>query len=155
MLITESPGSDLLAGHVGDGFHRRVGPGDLQGAAALEYLADIHQICTFSPRRQHLGYPGQTELRLTGGHHLLGHNVDRAFKNGHVKALLRIKALIDGGKIAGELRLGHPLELQLDLRHFGATLVCRRHLLAGIRCRCCRHAGSQNKDQEHASGQQK
>ena len=57
---------------------------------------------------------------------------DRAFKDCQVQALLFVEALVDGGKVAGELGLRHPLELQANRSEFGASVISHGLFGAGI-----------------------
>ena len=85
-----------------------------QGSTALEDLSDVHQVSALFARGQHLGHPGEPELSLTGGNHLLRHYINRAFQYGDIQAEFFIEALSLGRIITGELRLSHPLQLEAN-----------------------------------------
>ena len=63
---------------------------------------------------ERLRHPRDGEVGVAVGEHLLRHDVDRALEDLDVEALLLVEALLDGRVVAGELRLRHPLQLQLD-----------------------------------------
>ena len=61
-----------------------------------------------------LRHPGDREVDVAVGELRLRHDLDAAFEDLDVDALILVEALIDGGEVAGELRLDEPLQLQLD-----------------------------------------
>ena len=66
--------------------------------------------CSRADRR--LGSQSMPELRAAARHHLLGHDVRPAGADRDVQVLGLVEALALGRVVAGELGLGHPLELE-------------------------------------------
>ena len=114
MLVAKAPGADAHASEIINRLDAGIHKADLECAAALEDLGDIDQVDALLVGFEHLGHPGQAELRAARRHHLLRHNLDRAFQDGHIQAFVVVETEIDGGEITRELGLRHPLELHLD-----------------------------------------
>src|SRR5688572_1671960 len=118
MLIAKAPGTNSLAFHIGNSGYRRISPGNLEGATALEDLSNVDQISPLFTRGQHLWHPGNPELSLAGGNDLLRHNIHCAFQNSNIQAELFIETLGLGRIVAGKLRLSDPLELETNRGQF-------------------------------------
>jgi hypothetical protein len=114
-LVAEAPVADLLALEVGRGGDVLVLERDLQRPRALEDLADVGDAGALLARLQRLGHPGDrvvgAPLRQLG----LGHDVGAALEDLDVEPGVLVEALLQRGEVAGELGLGEPLQLQLDL----------------------------------------
>ena len=100
---------------------------DLRGRAALEDLGDVGDLGALLDRAEHLRHPGDRVVHVAGRQHVLRHDVRPALDDLDVEALLFVVALVDRRVVAGELRLRHPLQLQLDLDRLGrlALADCR------------------------------
>ena len=120
-LVPESPGADPLSFPVRRRGDPGVRPRHLEGAAALEDLGDVDQVGLLLVGHQSLGHPRQPELRLARGHDLLGHDVHRPLGDLDLEPLRFVEALVDRGEVAGELRLGHPLQLERDRRELAGS----------------------------------
>ena len=91
----------------------RVSAGAMTGAGAG---AGVGAVASFT-LGECLGHPRDGEVDRTGRERLLRRDVHATLDDLDVQAGLLVEALIDRGEIAGELRLGDPLQLQLDLLH--------------------------------------
>ena len=114
-LVAEAPVADLLALEVGRRGDVLVLEGDLQRARALEDLADVGDAGALLARLQRLGHPRDRVVGAALGELGLGHDVGAALEDLDVEPGVLVVALLQGGEVAGELRLGEPLQLQLDL----------------------------------------
>ena len=121
-LVAESPVAHSLSRPVFRGLDARVGPGDLEGAGALEDLGDVDDVCAAFTGDEGLGDPGDAELGATGGQDLLWDDLHRPLEDLDIQALRLVEAVVEGDVIAGELRLGEPLQLEPDRIGFGAFL---------------------------------
>ena len=68
--------------------------------------------CSIEPST--LGTQEIAIVDVAGGEHVLRDDVGTALLDGDVEALVLVEPLLDGGVVAGELRLCHPLQLQGD-----------------------------------------
>ena len=100
-----------------------VGEGHLQRAAALEDLPDVGDVGALLDRDQRLGHPGDREVRPAGVQDGLRDDVDAALEDRDVQPGVLVEALVDRREVAGELRLGEPLQLQ---RHRASARRPRR-----------------------------
>ena len=126
MLVAEAPGADAHALEVLHGLDAGIHERDFERAAALEDLRDIDQVHALLVGFQHFGHPGQSEFRAARGDDLLRHDFHRAFENGYIQPLVIVEAEVNSREVTGELRLRHPLQLQLDGRQVfvGAAESC-------------------------------
>ena len=115
-LVAEAPVADLLAAQVGGRGDALVRERHLVGARPLEDLRDVGDARALLARGERLGHPGDRVVGLALREHRLRDDVDAALEDLHVEPALLVEALVDGGEVAGELALGHPLQLQLDGR---------------------------------------
>ena len=115
----------FLPSQVGDLVETGVLPGHLGHAAAREDLRDVDDVAALVARCQQVVEPVDPELGLAAEHDLLGDDVRAAHLDRHVEALVLVVPLFLGGVVAGELRLGHPLELQRDLVRLAACARSR------------------------------
>ena len=93
-----------------------VGERHLQRARALEDLGDVDDVGALLASLQRLGHPGDGEVGLAVGEHLLRHDVDAALDDLDVEAAVLVEALVDRREVAAELGLGDPLQLQRHRR---------------------------------------
>ena len=119
-LVAEAPVADLLAGEVGRRRDALVLEAHLQRARALEHLGDVDDVRTRLATGERLGHPGNREVRVAVGQDRLRNDVDGAFENRDVEALVLVEALIDRCEVPGELGLRDPLQLQLHRRRSAA-----------------------------------
>ena len=115
-LVAEAPVADLLAAQVGGRRDPLVRERHLVGARTLEDLRDVGDARALLARGERLGHPGDRVVGLALREHRLRDDVHAALEDLHVEPALLVEALVDGGEVAGELALGHPLQLQLDGR---------------------------------------
>ena len=108
-----------------------VGERHLQGARALEGLGDVHDVGARLPRGQCLRHPGDGEVDGAVGELLLGRDVRRVLDQLDLQAAVGEESLVVSGEVAGELRLRHPLQLQLD--RVGALALLARWRLGSTR----------------------
>ena len=81
VLVAEAPVADLLAGEVGRRGDAGVLERHLQRARALEDLGDVDDVGALLAGLQRLGHPGDGEVGLAVGQHLLRHDVDAALED--------------------------------------------------------------------------
>ena len=62
--------------------------------------------------RERLGHPGDREVHRAVGQLLLRDDVDAALDDLDVQALVGVETLVLRREVAGELRLGEPLQLE-------------------------------------------
>jgi hypothetical protein len=83
-------------------------------AGALERLRNIDHRGALFPRRQGRRQPVDHDIGAAARQHLFRRDVRAARLDRHVQPFRFVEALVLGGVIAGELRLGDPFELQRD-----------------------------------------
>ena len=134
-FVAEAPVAHLLPCPVGRLLDPGIGPGNLERSRTLEHLGDVDDVGATLTGNQRLGHPGETELCTTGGKHLLWHDLNRTLDDLDVEALRLVETVVEGDVVAGELRLGEPLQLQPDRVGFGAILGgcgCPASLATGL-----------------------
>ena len=129
-LVAEAPVAYFLAFQIFDRFNPGVGKGDLQSGAALEYLADVGYIHALFAWHQASRHPRDGEVCATRVQDGDRHDLNCALQDFNIQAEVFIEALVDSSVVAGELRLGEPLQLQSDRGHL--------HRLGGRRSGSCR-----------------
>ena len=115
-LVAVAPAADLLALEVAPAAVMFLSLNEIWVVALRSKICATSVILApFSIEPSTFGHPGDRVVDVTGRQHVLRHDVRPALDDLHVQALVLVVALVDRGVVAGELRLGHPLQLQLDL----------------------------------------
>ena len=96
------------------GNSRFLAAGELH-AGFLERLRDVHQRHALLARRQRRGHPVEDDIGPAAADHLARIDVGSARLDIDVEPEILVEALVLGDVVAGELRLGHPFELQGEL----------------------------------------
>ena len=94
---------------------------------ALEDLGDRDEVRAALARLEHVRQPGGPDVGAAGRHDLDVVDVRAAEQQRDVEPGVPVVALVDRGVVARELRLGDPLELELDRRQDGERCAARRH----------------------------
>src|SRR5256886_7314657 len=92
--------------------------------ALSKELGDVDEGRALLARGQEAREPVEPELSAAISHDPLRHDIEAAGTDRHVELLGTVEPLLLGGVVAGELRLGDPLELQ---RHLVGS-----HLVGGL-----------------------
>ena len=120
-FIAEAPVANLLAFEIGGRGDVGVFPRNLQSTRTFKDLCDSSDACTLFARSQRLWHPRDGVINGAGGQLGLRNDVHATFDNRYVKTLSLVEALVNGGEVASELRLGYPLQLQLHRSWCGAV----------------------------------
>src|SRR5207244_13079605 len=79
------------------------------------HRGDADQRQTLITESEETRDPVDTEVGLTVDHLLLRNDIRSARQDLNVQVFVLVVALVQRNEVAGELGLGHPLELELDL----------------------------------------
>ena len=85
-----------------------------EGPGALEHLADVTSPAPSSWETRALGTQARPNSAWPAATTCWGTMSTAPGQDGHVEALVLVEALSTRSEVTGELRLGHPLQLQLD-----------------------------------------
>ena len=114
VLVPAEPDPDLLALELRDLVEAAVLPRHLGHPRAGEDLRDVDEVLPLVTGREQAVEPVDAELGLSAEDDLLGDDVRPAGPDRDVEALVLVETLVDGGVVAGELRLDDPLALEGD-----------------------------------------